>query len=298
MTEEKNEKDLNHKLENLRNKIENEYQEWSKVERIAKQNKYNYQKSLDDIDWIFGVSNELRATGIYDEEYSDEFIRPRIYSAGDYIDHQGEIHTWSSGAQASGVTAEVGSGAYSLSSYLDYNRDDPRFTNIIDVHGLTPPSEKKSRLEQLLEEINPFLVEKLKSAWQVFHSSGILRDIIYSPHGMREFMSVFLQNMAPKEEIKKMPWCNKNGNPHQKYEVIFGIIGPNPDFDENSNQNLSIVRLAEKYRDLYKDLNPKAHYRKEKTEDDLKIFIKNCFKSVEKYTEEILKLRKLYYQKN
>ena len=252
MTEEKNEKDLDLKLENLRNKIENKYQEWSNVESIAKQNKYNYQKSLDDIDWMRGVSNELRATGIYDEEYSDEFIRPRIYSAGDYIDHQEEIPTWSSGAQASGVTAEVGSGAYSLSSYLVNNRDDLRFTNIIDVHGLISPSEKKSRLEQILEELNPFLLEKLKSAWQVFHSSGILRDIIYSAHGMREFMSVFLQNIAPKEEIKKMPWCNKNGNPHQKYEVIFGIIGPDPDFDENSIQNSSIVRLAEKYRGLYR----------------------------------------------
>ncbi len=298
MTEEKNEKDLDHKFENLRNKIENKYQEWSKVENFAKQNKYNFQKSLDDIDWMLDVTYELKASGTYDEEYSDKYIRPRIFGAGDYLNHQEEISTWSSGAQASGVTAEVGSGANSLSSYLDNNRDDPRFTNVIDVHGLIPPSEKKSSLEQLLGEINPFLVIKLKSAWQVFHTSGIERDEIYSSHGMREFMSIFLQNIAPKEKIKKMPWCNKNGNPHHKYEVIFGIIGPDPDFDENSNQNLSIVRLAETYRDLYKDLNPKAHYREEKYEEDLKIFIKNCFKSVEKYTEEILNLRKLHHPKN
>ncbi|MHA2260212.1 MAG: hypothetical protein ACXACO_19780 [Promethearchaeota archaeon] len=291
------EKDLDHEIENLRNKIENQYQEWSKVESFARQNKYNYQKSLDDIDWVRGVSNELRATGIYDEDYSNEFIKPRIYSAGDYLDHHEEISIGLSGAQVSGVTAEVGSGAYSLSSYLDNNQNNPRFTNIIDFHGLIPPSEKKSRLEQLLEEINPFLVTKLKSAWQVFHTSGIERDEIYPSHGMREFMSIFLQYIAPDEEIKRMSWCNKDGNPYQKYRVIFGIIGPDPYFNENSNQNLSIVKLAEKYRELYQDLNPKAHYRKEKTEDNLKIFIINCFKSVEKYTEEILYLRTLYYPK-
>lgn len=47
MTEEKNEKDLDLKFENLKKK--NEYQEWSKVESIAKQNKYNYLISIFNI---------------------------------------------------------------------------------------------------------------------------------------------------------------------------------------------------------------------------------------------------------
>lgn len=279
---------------------------WTGIDINSRIIKENINSGIQNINWMENVYVKINKGQINQaESFFEEIIYPKISDIVDYsqetLDYSRNFNHDSQflAAQTSGTTAEIGSGAVYISTYLEDHQHEIIFKPIINKVNLYSPVFKRDDLKEKLKIINKKLEEMLNSAWDLLLSSGIRRGSIFPAHAIREFLSEFLQVIDPNDDIKKMNWClfskkNRKGKPTQKARVVYTILGKNKEFCWEDDHFKPIIQIAKKYRELMIKVQSKAHLRSEQISEDLNSKLRNYLKLAENYIEKILRLRDIY----
>lgn len=119
-------------------------------------------------------------------------------------------------------------------------------------------SELQDKLDKLLFDIDPELVEFRKGAWKVFNGKG--RDYIgQSASSMRRLLDNLLRKLAPQEEVVKTNYFHTNSEAQDangrptRLAKIFYLVG----WDKNKSKHLK--RVVNGLLGLYDNLNAWDH---------------------------------------
>ncbi len=281
---------------------------WTGIDVNSRIIKENIDRGIQNINWMETVHAKVNNDQINQAgRFFEEKIYPKIRGIVDYsqetLDYSIELKKDSQfmAAQTSGATAEIGSGAAYISTYLEDHQNETIYKPIVNEVNLYSPVFKRDVLKDKIRIINKKLEEMLNSAWDLILSSGIRRGEIYPAHAIRELLSEFLQALDPNDDVIKMKWClfskkNRKGKPTQRARVVYAILGMNEEFSWEDDRFKPIIQIANKYRELMKKVQSKVHLRSEQISEDLKSKLRNYIKLSENYIEEILRLRDIYQQ--
>ena len=125
-------------------------------------------------------------------------------------------------------------------------------------------------LEDLLQEVDPILVEKRRGAWEAFYSTSSDR-LSQATHSMREVIRLFLDNLAPEEKIKATSWYKPDKSAKsgitRKHRIRFALGGEGGVCSEN----ILVMGTT-----LYGELSNEAHSSNEpdvRREQNAQIFL-------------------------
>lgn len=147
-------------------------------------------------------------------------------------------------------------------------------------------SEHQERLDSLLSEIDPELVEFRKAAWDVFNSKG--KDYIgQASSSMRRLVDSLLRCLAPEKEVVETDYFKNNpnakdnkGRPNRKARLLYVLS-----WDQNKAEHLD--RLTKGFLEAYGHLSAWDHVPLK--EDG---FVHGALITVEGHLISILSLRK------
>lgn len=219
-------------------------------------------------------------------EFSEE-LRKRIE---DFPANDVSLNATTSGSYSTAALSDIGS------VYFDTQREKTEYKAIEAEYTTQKPIERKNEIANKLNEVRPKLKKMFVSAWQAFLDESKERDIIYSAHAMREVLSAFLHILAPDKKVKSKEWCelDKNGNPTQKTRVRFAILG-NREHSENDFFFKPVKELMKQERNLYKKLNPYAHFRREQLPVTYRTNLEIYLATLQNIMESILSMRDQFY---
>ena len=231
--------------------------------------------------------------------YYDEFntaaagfkLNPR-YIANSIENVERNLNTLTGMTSASNMY--MGTGAAMIRNYIEENTDNKIYHEINLSYPWSNPITEKDVLKIRINNIKTRLAETLDSIWDSLLFKGRQEENRAPAHLIREFMSDFLHTLTPRDEILKLPWCEKsqNENPTQVSMVIYVIEGPSK-VKSLKKFNINIINIAKEFRKLYQKLNGYTHYRGESVDRNIRTKLKTYAEIIQNLTKEILKLRTL-----
>ncbi|MEK7151745.1 MAG: hypothetical protein AAB784_03490 [Patescibacteria group bacterium] len=120
-------------------------------------------------------------------------------------------------------------------------------------------SEHQTKLDDLLNEIDPNLVEFRRGVWQAFNTKG--RDYIgHASSSMRRLVDSLLRELAPQEKVEETEFFktspkakDEKGRPTRRARILYAI-----NWDQNKAEHLN--RLTNGFLEAYDNLSAWDHH--------------------------------------
>ncbi len=235
----------------------------------------------DQFKFVSSEINEAMAS-------SQDFRSKAQNAYGDYSGLSGAI---------SQSTMNMSTGVVGIhQAFTEYKNLNPNIPiNLPDPYD--NPYRKEENLINKLSLIDSILTKNINDISQSISILTTFKHLKNTANLMREFISDFLQKCDPYNKVKNKKWVKLSllKKPTQASRTIYVIIGSSSDGMDITQINQYIVKIANDYRDLYRNLNPLAYNREGKFSIKNKLLLKNYYTRLLDLTETILDLRKLHF---